>query len=226
MTAELLCDLTWPVDSLVAADSAEPRPLARPRPRHAPGHAQVTQAAVPAPALLVLHALRLLRLLLPLEVRLGEGLHGGEEAHLGHLPAQGHRLGWLLALATVHGEGGVTEDQDLELSHILDSPNRSRLSDHCLFSSGIIGNSFYSRQSALLSPRLAPDTQAAASLDIYIKSVFISHCHKFPELGTGTRIIKYSEATFFVSISSKISSQHLHCPQFLSIYEYKEVFLV
>ena len=84
------------------------------------------------------------------------------------------------------GRSDFTEDQELELSHILDSPNRSRLSDHCLFSSGIIGNSFYSRQSALLSPRLAPDIQAAASLDIYIKSVFISHSlSQIPRAGDG-----------------------------------------
>ena len=91
--------LTWPVDPLVAADSAKRRPLPRPRPRHA----QVTQAAVPAAALLMLHPL-VLGLLLALEVRLGEGLHGGQEPHLGHLPAEGHRLARLLSLAEIHGE--------------------------------------------------------------------------------------------------------------------------
>jgi len=41
----------------------------------------------------VLHSL--LALLLPLEVRLGEGLHGRQQAHLGHLPAEGYWLGLL-----------------------------------------------------------------------------------------------------------------------------------
>ena len=41
----------------------------------------------------MLHSL--LALLLPLEVRLGEGLHGRQQAHLRHFPAEGHWLGLL-----------------------------------------------------------------------------------------------------------------------------------
>ena len=48
----------------------------------------------------MLHSL--LALLLPLEVRLGEGLHGRQQAHLGHLPAEGHRLARLLSLSEIH----------------------------------------------------------------------------------------------------------------------------
>ena len=217
--------MTWPVDPLVAADSAQPRPLARPRAGHAPRHAQVTQATVPAPTLLVLHARLLLGLLLPLEVRLGEGLHGGQQPHLGHLPAQGHRLGRLLSLATVHGERGRSGYREAQLlSHIPDSPNRTRLSDSLFVCSGIIGNSSLFASALLF--RRAPDTQAAASLDIYIKSVFISHCltvtANSPELGRDTD--HKIQRSNILCLERKITS--LHCPQFLSIYEYKEVFLV
>ena len=58
----------------------------------------VTQTTVPAPTLLVLHQ-RLLHLLLPLEVRPGEGLHGGQQPHLGHPPGQRDRL---LAVILLH----------------------------------------------------------------------------------------------------------------------------
>ena len=62
----------------------------------------MTQSAVPAPTLLLHSSLR--SLLLTLEVRLGEGLHGGQEAHLAHLPAQRHRRLALLAAVEVHDE--------------------------------------------------------------------------------------------------------------------------
>ena len=58
----------------------------------------MAQPTVPAPALL-LHPPTLRPLLLPLEVRLCEGLHGGQQPHLAHLPAEGDRLALL-----VHGE--------------------------------------------------------------------------------------------------------------------------
>ena len=87
---------------------------------------------------------------------------------------------------------------------------------HCLFCSSIIGNSFYSCQ---LSSRLAPDTQAA-SLGIYIKSVFISHCHKF----SAAQDTDHKEQRGNI-LCLNISSQ-FHRPQFLSMYEYQDVFLV
>ena len=62
---------------------------------------QVTETTVPASALLLHSPLR--SLLLTLEVRLGEGLHGGQEPHLAHLPAQRHRRLALLATVEVHG---------------------------------------------------------------------------------------------------------------------------
>ena len=76
--------MTWPVNFLVAPDGAErclavrltPSPLLE---------SQVTKATVPAPALLLHSSLR--SLLLTLEVRLGERLHGGQQPHLAHLPS-------------------------------------------------------------------------------------------------------------------------------------------
>ena len=65
---------------------------------------QVTEAAVPAPALLLHSALR--SLLLPLEVGLGEGLHGGQQPHLAHLPAEGDGSLPLLATVEVHDVRG------------------------------------------------------------------------------------------------------------------------
>ena len=61
---------------------------------------QVTQATVPAPALL-LHS-TLGSLLLTLKVRLGEGLHRGQQTDLAHLPAEGDRRLPLLAAVEVH----------------------------------------------------------------------------------------------------------------------------
>ena len=61
---------------------------------------QVTQATVPAPALLLHSALG--SLLLTLEVRLGEGLHRGQQTNLAHLPAEGDRRLPLLAAVEVH----------------------------------------------------------------------------------------------------------------------------
>ena len=66
---------------------------------------QVTQATVPAPALLLHSALG--SLLLTLEVRLGEGLHRGQQTDLAHLPAEGDGGLALLAAVEVHDESLV-----------------------------------------------------------------------------------------------------------------------
>ena len=91
----VLC--TWPVDPLIAAHRPQP-PLPPARARRRQPH--ITQPRVPAPRLHLL-----LRLLPSLEVWLGEGLHGGEQAHFGHLPGEGD---WLdgLALALLHDQTG------------------------------------------------------------------------------------------------------------------------
>ena len=74
--------ITWPVNLLVAAHSTQSScRLCR------TGQSEVAQSTVPASALLLTSALS--PLLLTLEVRLGEGLHGGQQPHLAHLPAQG-----------------------------------------------------------------------------------------------------------------------------------------
>ena len=90
--------MTWPVNLLVAADSAQSGGgVGR------TGQSQVTQATVPAPAL-GLHS-SLCPLLLTLEVRLGEGLHGGQQPHLAHLPAQRHGLALLHAELSLRHHG-------------------------------------------------------------------------------------------------------------------------
>ena len=90
--------LTWPVNLLVAADGAEGGGGTGEA-----GQPEVTEAAVPAPALLLHAALR--PLLLPLEVRPGEGLHGGQQPHLAHLPAQRHGLALLHAELSLRHHG-------------------------------------------------------------------------------------------------------------------------
>ena len=99
----MVTDKTWPVNSLVAPDGAE-RGLVTSSSSSSVLETQVTEATVPAPALLLHSSLR--SLLLPLEVRLGEGLHGGQKPHLAHLPAQGDRRLALLATVEIHGVGG------------------------------------------------------------------------------------------------------------------------
>ena len=96
--AGLSSSLTWPVNLLVAADGAEGGGGTGEA-----GQPEVTEAAVPAPALLLHAALR--PLLLPLEVRPGEGLHGGQQPHLAHLPAQRHGLALLHAELSLRHHG-------------------------------------------------------------------------------------------------------------------------
>ena len=99
----MVTDKTWPVNSLVAPDGAE-RGLAVLVTSSSSSvlETQVTEATVPAPALLLHSSLG--SLLLPLEVRLGERLHGGQQANLAHLPAEGDGGLALLAAVEVHDE--------------------------------------------------------------------------------------------------------------------------
>ena len=97
--------MTWPVNFLVAPDGAE-RCLAVRLTHSSVLESQVTEATVPAPALLLHSSLR--SLLLTLEVRLGERLHGGQQPHLAHLPAERDRRLALLSTVEVHDEMYVT----------------------------------------------------------------------------------------------------------------------
>ena len=97
----MVTDKTWPVNSLVAPDGAE-RGLVTSSSSSSVLETQVTEATVPAPALLLHSSLG--SLLLTLEVRLGEGLHRGQQTDLAHLPAEGDGGLALLAAVEVHDE--------------------------------------------------------------------------------------------------------------------------
>ena len=91
---------TWPVDPPVASDSSHGRADRSPAGHHChvstlvSASTNVAQARVPAPRLLIL-GLRF-TFLLALEVRPGEGLHGGQETNLGHSPCQPQRFAIVL----------------------------------------------------------------------------------------------------------------------------------
>ena len=95
--------MTWPVYSLVTPDGPEGCVVRLTSASSSVLESQVTEATVPAPALLLHAALR--PLLLPLEVRPGEGLHGGQQPHLAHLPAQRHGLALLHAELSLRHHG-------------------------------------------------------------------------------------------------------------------------
>ena len=98
-------DMTWPVYSLVTPDGPEGCVVRLTSTSSTVLESQVTEATVPAPALLLHSSLG--SLLLPLEVRLGERLHGGQQANLAHLPAEGDGGLALLAAVEVHDESLV-----------------------------------------------------------------------------------------------------------------------